>query len=78
MLGAVDYPVGIIAGRRAIDPLSWMLLPKPNDGKVAVAHTRVSGMADHLILPVDHTFMIRDPTVLRAALRFIRCGRFTA
>ena len=76
LLGEVDYPVGVIAGRRAIDPLSWMLLPKPNDGKVAVAHTRVSGMTDHLILAVDHTFMVRDPTVLRAALRFIRCGGF--
>ena len=78
LLGTVDYPVGVIAGRRAIDPVSWMLLPKPNDGKVAVAHTRVSGMADHLILPVDHTFMVRDPAVLRAALRFIRSGRFAA
>ena len=78
LLGAIDYPVGIIAGRRAIDPVSWMLLPKPNDGKVAVAHTRVDGMADHLILPVDHTFMVRDPVVLRAALRFLRSGRFAA
>ncbi len=76
LLGQVDYPVGIIAGRRAIDPVSWLLLPKPNDGKVAVAHTRVSGMADHLILPVDHTFMVRDPAVLRAALCFLRSGRF--
>ena len=76
LLGEVDYPVGVIAGRRAIDPLSWMLLPKPNDGKVAVAHTRVCGMTDHLVLPVDHTFMVRDPDVLRAALRFLRFGRF--
>ena len=78
LLGEIDYPVGVIAGRRAIDPLSWMLLPKPNDGKVAVAHTRVSGMADHLILPVDHTFMVRDSAVLRAAVRFLRTGRFAA
>ena len=64
LLGEVDYPVGVIAGRRAINPVSWMLLPKPNDGEVAVMHTRVSGMADHLVLPVDLTFMVRDPAVL--------------
>ena len=78
LLGRVDYPVGVIAGCRAIDPVSWLLLPKPNDGKVTVAHTRVEGMADHLTLPIDHTFMVRDPAVLRAALTFMRSGRFAA
>ena len=52
--GPVHYPVGIIAGRRALDPLSWLILPKPNDGKVTVARTRLVGMSDHLVLPVTH------------------------
>ena len=65
----------MIAGSRALDPISWAILPKPNDGKVTVAHTRLDGMTDHLTLPVNHTFMVRDPAVLRAAISFLRHGR---
>ncbi len=78
LLGAVDYPVGVIAGSRALDPISWAILPKPNDGKVTVAHTKVEGMADHLVLPIDHTTMVRDPATLAAAVRFLRHGRLNA
>ena len=78
LLGQVNYPVGVIAGSRALDPLSWAILPKPNDGKVTVAHTRCEGMADHLTLPVNHASMVRDPAVLRAAIAFLRHGRLLA
>ena len=44
LLGTVDYPLGVIAGDRAIDPLGWLLVPGPNDGRVAVARTGVAGM----------------------------------
>ena len=75
LLGAVDYPLGVIAGTRSLDPLGWALLPKPNDGKVTVARTRVPGAA-HLTLPVTHTFMMRAPSVIAATARFLRDGRF--
>src|SRR5882757_5777960 len=32
ILPPVDYPVGIIAGNRSIDPLASIFLPKPHDG----------------------------------------------
>ena len=75
LLGEVDYPLGIIAGTHALDPLGWMLLPKPNDGKVSVARTRVPGAA-HRTLPVTHTLMMRSPQVIDATRRFLREGRF--
>lgn len=77
-LGNVDYPLGIIAGDRALDPLSWALLPKPNDGKVTVARTKLPGMADHLVVAATHTLMMRNPAVIRATLGFLRDGRFPA
>jgi triacylglycerol esterase/lipase EstA (alpha/beta hydrolase family) len=75
-LGTVNYPLGIIAGDRALLPLSLGLLPSPHDGKVSVAATRVAGLTDHLTLPVTHTLMVYDRRVTAAALDFLRDGAF--
>lgn len=76
LLGPVDYELGIIAGTRALDPLGWAALPKPNDGKVTVAATKLAGMADHIALPATHTFIMRDPAVIAASIHFLREGCF--
>jgi pimeloyl-ACP methyl ester carboxylesterase len=76
-LGAVDFELGVIAGDRAYDlVIPAGLMPLPHDGKVPVAATRVDGMRDHIVLPVAHTFMIRDPRVVAQALAFIQTGAF--
>jgi pimeloyl-ACP methyl ester carboxylesterase len=75
-LPPVVYPVGVIAGTRTFSPLGSLLLPGTDDGRVTVARTRVDGMADHVVLPVTHTFMMRDEEVLRQTLAFLRTGAF--
>ncbi len=72
----LECEVGIIAGTRSLDPAGWLALPKPNDGKVSVASTRLEGMADHLVLPATHTFLMRHPAVIAATLDFLRDGHF--
>jgi len=77
MLGKVDYPLGIIAGNRALDPvLPRIILRQPNDGKVAVASTHVDGATDHIVLPVSHSLMLWHRAVHRQILAFLDGGRF--
>jgi triacylglycerol lipase len=76
-LGPVDYELGVIAGGRSLLPfLSWAL-PGKDDGVVAVARTRVDGMADFLVVPRGHTWIMRDDEVIRQTTTFLERGAFT-
>lgn len=76
LLGKIDFPVGVIAGDRALLPLPFNPLPRPHDGKVSVAATHVAGLTDHVTLPVTHTLMVYDRRVIAAAMAFLEKGSF--
>lgn len=76
LLGEVDYPLGIIAGDRSVDPLGWLLIPGANDGRVSVQRTRIRGMTDHVTIHATHFAMMRNRTAIRQAIAFLDHGRF--
>ena len=70
-------PAGSIAGRVPFGT-SWLVggIFEANDGAVAVAETRVPGLADHIVLPVTHLGLLWSRRVGDQARHFLEHGRF--
>lgn len=75
-IGPPDYELGIIAGRRSINPIGSAILPGDDDGTVSVDRTRLEGATDLLVVDANHTFIMQDPEVARQVVWFIERGRF--
>ena len=72
----VDYPVGIVAGNRSIYPLAGRMLPKPHDGRVSIANTKLEGMADHVVVAASHPWLVRNGEAIAQTIAFLRDGTF--
>lgn len=76
ILGKPDYEVGVIAGDRTIDPLSTLIIPGADDGKVSIVSTHIEGEKDHIILHANHATMPMNAAVIIETAHFIRYGFF--
>lgn len=76
-LGKVSFPLGVIAGNRSHNPFSERIFEGvPNDGAVAVAATKVAGMADWIELPTTHSGLHTDRRSLHQTFYFLSHGHF--
>lgn len=75
-LGNVSFSLGVIAGTENKNPLLGTLMNGQHDGKVSVASSKVVGMKDHIVMPVDHTFMMQRHTVIHQIEHFLSHAQF--
>ena len=65
-----------MAGNRSIYPITSMGLPRPHDGRVSVANTRLDGMADHIVIRTSHPWLVRNRQAITQTIAFLREGKF--
>ena len=75
-LGPLPLHTGVIAGAANRFPFVGRLFDGDTDGLVAVARARAEGMADFVVVPRGHTFIMRAPETVRQTLHFLRHGQF--
>ncbi len=75
-LGPARFRVGIITGTRTINPFLSLLIPGTDDGKVSVDRARLEGMADFIVLPASHPFIMNRKDAIRQTIQFLRSGSF--
>lgn len=77
-LGPVDYPTGVITGDRYAFFDAWFssFIPGEDDGKVSVERAKVEGMADFLVVPESHPFIMNGAYVQAETVYFLSHGEF--
>jgi len=75
-LAPIEGEIGVITGDGTLNPLYSWLIPGDDDGKVSVERAKLDEMADFIVVPSSHSFIMRHPEVLRQVVFFLKNGVF--
>jgi len=78
-----EIETGIIAGNKKYNPVipvSWFYKvatgDAPGDGVVELSNTQCRTMADFIVLPLHHSFMMWDSKLIKQIVHFLENGNF--
>lgn len=75
-LGPAEFEVGVIAGTKSVNLILSLMIPGTDDGKVSVERARLEGMADFVLVPHSHPFIMNGKDTRAHILSFLKHGRF--
>ncbi|MCG6170157.1 MULTISPECIES: esterase/lipase family protein [Leptospira] len=75
-IGTPNFELGIIMGDSSNDPISSMIIPGDDDGKVSIENSKLNSMKEFLLVDRTHTFIMDGVEVQKATLQFIKTGTF--
>jgi len=70
-LGIPPCPFAIVAGDISGSPIQNPLLSGPSDGVVTIQEATLTGMTEIASVPVVHSFLMSDSSVVRATVSFL-------
>lgn len=75
-LKPVSGEIGVIAGDFTFNPLYSWIISGEDDGKVSVESAKLDEMADFLVVPSSHSFIMNHSKVLKQVVCFLENGKF--
>ena len=76
-LGEPTFDLGIITGKRTINPILSRLIPGEDDGKVSIESAKLAAMKDFMVVSSSHPFIMKNSEAVAQTIEFLRDGRFT-
>ena len=73
VLGAVSVATACVLTGSVCDGIA---APPDSDGTVSVEETRLTGMSDHLVLPLSHFGLVLSYKASEAVVHFLQEGNF--
>jgi hypothetical protein len=75
-LGPLGHEHAVIAGICSINWINSWMIPGPDDGKVAVAKTRLPDTTHFLALRATHPYLMKNRKVIRQVRHYLSNGEF--
>jgi hypothetical protein len=75
-LGTPPFEFGVLAGGKGDGRGYNPLIPGDDDGVITVESTRLPGARDFRLLPILHSFFMKDQLVHQHAIKFLQHGYF--
>jgi triacylglycerol lipase len=75
-LGEPTFDLGVITGKRSVNPILSGLIPGKDDGKVSLESAKLVGMKDFIVISSSHPFIMKNREAVAQTIKFLRDGTF--